>query len=126
MARDYPRSRRIAEQVQRDLAGLIRDEVKDPRITGSVTVSEVQVSRDLGHATVYVSVLGADADAVETSVDALNDARGYLRTLLARGMRTRKVPTLRFHRDTAFDRAAHLSALIDEVRPPDREEPSDQ
>lgn len=121
MARDFPRSRRMGEQIQRELAAIIRDEVKDPRV-GSITVSEVEVSRDLGHATVFVSMLGAEADAVDEAVSALNDGRGFLRSCLARQVRARKVPKLRFERDTAFDRAAHLSALIEQVN---RNEPEE-
>ncbi len=114
MPKEYPRSRRIAEQIQRELAEIARDELDDPRV-GPVTVSEVQVSRDLRHAVVYVSVLGADAERVASSVDVLNRARGFLRTQLARRMRSKRVPDLRFVHDTAFDRGARLSELIDEV-----------
>ncbi len=115
MPKEYPRSRRIAEQIQRDLAEIVRDEVDDPRVTGPVTISEVQVSRDLRHAVVFVSVLGAESEAVAACVDLLNRARGFLRTQVARRMRTKRVPDLRFVHDTAFDRGARLSALIHEV-----------
>ncbi|MBK1734237.1 ribosome-binding factor A [Halorhodospira abdelmalekii] len=121
MAKEYPRSRRMAEQLRRELAEVIREDVDDPRV-GSVTLSEVQVSRDLGQATVYVSVLGAEAPAVDACVDVLNRAHGFLRSRVAARMRSRYMPRLRFVHDTAFDRGARLSALIDEVAPPQREE----
>ncbi|MBK1727058.1 30S ribosome-binding factor RbfA [Halorhodospira neutriphila] len=114
MPKDYPRSRRIAEQLRRELAEVIRADVDDPRV-GPVTLSEVQVSRDLGHATVYVSVLGAEAEAVEACVAVLNEARGFLRSRVAGRIRVKRMPQLRFAHDTAFDRGARLSALIDEL-----------
>ncbi len=117
MAKDYPRSRRVAEQLRRELAEVVRDEVDDPRV-GSVTFSEVRVSRDLSHATIYIDVLGAEADEVEACVEVLNHAHGFLRSQVARRLRMKRTPSLRFVHDTAFDRGARLSALIDEVAPP--------
>mgnify|MGYP001493679373 CR=1 FL=1 len=114
MPKDFPRTRRIGEQIQRELAELIRDEVRDPRV-GMVTVSEVEVSRDLAHAKVFVAVLGADDDQTEASLEALNHAAGYLRKLLGQALRLRTVPALHFHYDPSFDRGARLSRLIDEA-----------
>lgn len=114
MANDYPRSRRVADQVQRELAGLIRDEVRDPRV-GSVTVSEVKVSRDLAHAEVYVTGLGMVEAESRAMVEALNGAAGFLRRQLARQMRLRTVPALKFHYDPVFDQGARLNRLIDDV-----------
>lgn len=112
MPRDYPRTRRIGDQIQRDLAQLIRDEVRDPRV-GLVTVSGVDVTRDLAHAKVYVSALGADADQAREMVSALNHAAGYLRKLLAHRLTIRTIPALKFVYDESFDRGARLSHLID-------------
>ncbi|PWG63567.1 30S ribosome-binding factor RbfA [Sediminicurvatus halobius] len=114
MPKDFPRTRRVADQVQRELAGLIRDEVRDPRV-GSVTVSEVQVSRDLAYADVHVTGLGMDAEASREMTAALNHAAGFLRSQLARRLRLRTVPALRFRHDEAFDRGARLSRLIDDA-----------
>jgi len=116
MANDYPRSRRVADQVQRELATLIRDEVRDPRV-GSVTVSEVKVSRDFAHAEVYVTGLGMEEADSRAMVDALNGAAGFLRGQLARQMRLRKVPALHFYYDPVFDQGARLNRLIDDVAP---------
>jgi len=114
VARDYARSRRVGEQIQRELAELIRDEVRDPRV-GSVTVSEVRVSRDLGYADIMVTQLGASAEASLEMVDVLNHAAGFLRSQLARRLRMKRMPALRFHFDETFDRGAHISRLIEEV-----------
>lgn len=116
MPKDFSRARRVGEQVQRELAALIRDEIRDPRV-GSVTVSEVRVSRDFAHAEVYVTGLGMDEAGSRAMAEALNGAAGFLRRQLARQLSLRTVPALRFHYDPVFDRGARLNRLIDEVRP---------
>ena len=101
------RSFRVADQIQRDVAGLIR-ELKDPRI-GMVTISAVEVSPDYAHAQVYFSVLVGDAQA---SAEALNEAAGFLRNGLFKRLHIHTVPTLHFHFDRTTERAADLNALI--------------
>lgn len=119
MPKDFPRTRRVGEQLQRELAQLIRDEVRDPRV-GLVTVSGVDVTRDLAHAKVYVATLGAGAEASDATVTALNSAAGFLRKLLSQRLRLRTVPALHFHYDESFDRGARLSKLIDDAVARDR------
>lgn len=114
MAKEFPRTRRISEQLQRELADLIRNELNDPRI-GMVTVSAVEVTRDLAHAKVFIAVLGADAEQIDASLDALSSAAGYLRKLLGRQLKLRTIPALHFHYDDSFDRGARLSQLINEA-----------
>ena len=114
MARDYPRTRRIGEQLQRELAELRRDELDDRR-GGMATVSAVEVSRDLAHAKVFVAVLGADERRTEETLSALKSAAGFLRKLLGQRLRLRTVPALHFHYDDSFDRGARLSQLIDQA-----------
>lgn len=114
MPRDYARSRRVGEQIQRELAELIRDEIRDPRV-GSVTVSEVTVSKDLGYADTMVTQLGASEETSLEMVEALNHASGFLRSQLARRLRMKRMPALRFHYDETFDRGARVSRLIEEV-----------
>ncbi len=118
MPRDFSRARRVGDQIQQELAELIRDEIRDPRV-GSVTVSEVRASRDFAHAEVFVTGLGMDEAASREMVKALNGAAGFLRRQLARRLSLRTVPALRFHYDPVFDRGARLNRLIDEVRPDD-------
>ncbi|MGD8709715.1 MAG: 30S ribosome-binding factor RbfA [Ectothiorhodospiraceae bacterium] len=124
MPRDFSRTRRVGEQIQRELASLIRDEVRDPRV-GSVTVSEVRVTRDLAHAEVLVTGLGLDAAASAEMVEALNHAAGFLRGLLGRQLHLRTVPALRFRYDESFERGARLSRLIDEAVEEDEEKHRD-
>ncbi|HHH36606.1 MAG TPA: 30S ribosome-binding factor RbfA [Gammaproteobacteria bacterium] len=111
MPREYSRTVRVAEQLRRELALLIQQEVKDPRV-GMATVSDVEVSPDLGHARVYVTVLD-DGESAETSIAALNRAAGYLRRELGRRLVLRTIPRLRFYHDRTSVEGTRLSALID-------------
>jgi ribosome-binding factor A len=101
------RSFRVADQIQRDLAELIR-ELKDPRI-GMVTLNSVEVSPDYAHAQVYFSLLVGDPQACE---EGLNEASGWLRNGLFKRLAIHTVPTLHFHFDKTTERAADLNALI--------------
>ena len=101
------RSFRVADQIQRDVAELIRD-LKDPRV-GMVTINSVDVTPDYAHAQIYFSVLLGDP---AESAKALNEAGGFLRNGLFKRLAIHTVPTLHFHFDKTTERAADLSALI--------------
>lgn len=118
MPRDFSRTERVGDQIQRELADLIRLEVKDPRV-GMVTLAGVEVSRDLAHAKVWFTVLG-DAAQVADTTEGLQRAAGFLRRELGRRMRLRTVPHLHFHYDDTQERGARLSALIDKAVAEDR------
>lgn len=113
MPREFSRATRVADQIQRDLSDLIRQEVKDPRV-GLVTITAVDVTRDLSHAKVYVSSL-AQAEVTEQSVEALQHAAGFLRSQLSRTLKIRTVPQLQFIYDVSLERGVRLSHLIDEA-----------
>jgi len=113
MPREFSRTQRIAEQVRRELAELIRAGLKDPRI-GMVTLTDAEVSSDHEHARVFFTILG-DAEQLEQSTAALRHATGFLRTQLARRMRLRTVPQLEFVYDASVERGVRLSKLIDEA-----------
>jgi ribosome-binding factor A len=109
------RGARIADQIQRSLAELIRTEVRDPRV-GLVTLTGVELSRDQSHAKVFYTVMGPDAAAAG---EGLARAAGFLRSALAHQLTIRKVPELHFEFDESVERGVRLSRLIDEaVRPP--------
>ena len=102
------RSHRVNDQIQRDVAELIRD-LKDPRISNMVTITHVEVTPDYAHAKVFFSLLVGDAAACE---EGLNEAAGYIRNGLFKRLQIHTVPTLHFHFDRTTERAAELNALI--------------
>jgi len=113
MAREYSRASRLGDQIQRDLSDLIRLELKDPRV-GMVTITAVEVMRDLSHARVFVTSLAGEA-ATQESIGALRHAAGFLRSRLAQTLTSRVVPELDFVYDESIERGARLSRLIDEA-----------
>ena len=119
MARDFKRTDRVGDQIQRDLATLIQREIKDPRI-GMVTINHVKVAKDLGYADVYITVLPlgeqGEADATKQSLEVLKQAAGFLRAELAKGISLRVMPALRFHYDESIHRGRHLTILIEKAR----------
>ncbi len=114
MPRDFPRSRRIAEQIQRELADLIRLELKDPRVSGLVTITDVEVSQDQSHAKVFFTLLGDERQIGQTT-EGLKRAAGFLRTQLGSRMKLRSVPQLDFRYDASVERGVRLARLIDEA-----------
>lgn len=113
MPRDFPRSRRIAEQIQRELSDIVRVELKDPRI-GMITLTDVEVTADGEHAKVFFTALG-DPSRVDQAAEGLQHAAGYLRSQLARRLTVRVVPHLQFKYDPSVERGARLSQLIDQA-----------
>ena len=121
MAKEYSRTQRVADYLQRELAALIQHEVRDPRV-GMVSITGVDVSRDLGYAKVYYTVMssGSGDDASESN-EALNKAAGFLRSQLSRDSNMRTVPQLRFIFDTSVGRGRELEDLIRRAADADRE-----
>lgn len=118
--REFKRTDRVADQLQKELAVLIQREVKDPRL-GMVTVSGVTVSRDLGYSDVYVTLLGEqEPERIKENLQVLKRAAGFLRSQIAKRIKLRHVPELRFHFDESVVRGQHLSSLIDEAVTTDR------
>ncbi|MDY7116289.1 30S ribosome-binding factor RbfA [Halomonas sp. SSL-5] len=123
--REFKRTDRVADQLQKELAVLIQREVKDPRL-GMVTVSGVEVSRDLGYADVHVTLLGEDTpERIKENLKVLKQAAGFLRGQVARRIKLRHVPELRFHYDESVVRGQRLSSLIEEAVESDRARTSD-
>ena len=112
--REFQRTDRIGAELQRELAQLLRDEVKDPRL-GMVTVQKVKVSRDLGHAKVYFTCLGSNADAQARQRLLNGGLAGFLRHELGRHMRLRTIPQLHFVYDESIERGERLSSLIEDA-----------
>lgn len=115
------RLQRLADQIQRALSVLIRDEINDPRLTGFVTISAVKISPDLGYADVYVTILepsqdgGMNKEAYQESLNVLKNASGFLRTQLSQTMKTRTTPRLRFHYDEVVAHGNHMMNLVNQA-----------
>ncbi|MBS4098239.1 MAG: 30S ribosome-binding factor RbfA [Sulfuricella sp.] len=123
MPKDNTRPRRVAEQIQRELAELIRLEVKDPRV-GMVTLTGVDVTPDYAHAKVYFTLLGGSEQAAAVSA-GLERAAGFLRSQLAQRIKLRVTPLLHFVHDSSVENGSHLSQLIDAAIAEDRGHPSE-
>ncbi len=113
MPRDYSRTLRVAEQIQRELAEMVRRAVKDPRV-GMVTLTDVEVTADYAHAKVFFTTLGND-DQITAAAAGLNHAAGFLRHELGHRIKLRSIPQLHFVYDESVERGIRLSQLIDEA-----------
>ena len=111
MAREFPRSRRVEEQIQRILSDVFRAEVRDPRLNG-VIISTVKVSRDLSVAWIYYSILDL-VGSLEEIRAAFAGVSGFLRKRLASELSVRRVPELRFEYDDTAQQGTALEQLID-------------
>lgn len=138
MSNSSSRAQRVADLIQRELATLIQMEINDPRV-GMISVTGVDVSKDLSFANVHVTVMSPDSGAgmsgssgeeeqggldkldIEENINALNKASGYLRTLLAKRIKLRAVPRIQFHYDDSVKRGHRLSALIDKALAADQD-----
>jgi len=119
MPAEFSRSRRVGEQIQRDLAELIRSEVRDPRL-GMVTVNHVNVTRDMSYAKVFITVMG-EPESREVSLSILNKMSGYLRSQIGRRMKLRIIPELKFVYDESIDRGARIDSLLKNAAPSPQE-----
>lgn len=113
MTKGFSRKDRVNEQIRRELADLIRTELKDPRV-GMVSLTDVEVTPDYAHARVYFSTLAA-ADNLQAVQTGLQNAAGFLRRELGRRIRIHTTPQLHFVFDQSLERGADLSKLIDEA-----------
>mgnify|MGYP000650453435 FL=1 len=120
MPREFNRSERVAGSLRRELATIIQMELKDPDV-GFIGLYDVEVSRDLAHAKVFVTVF--EADKADATIRALNQASGWLRSKLGRAMRIRSVPELHFHHDSSVETGRHMDDLIDSAIAADRRAP---
>jgi ribosome-binding factor A len=119
MPRDFPRSRRIEDQIQRLLSDLIRTEVRDPRL-GSAVITAVRVTRDLSVAWVYYTVLQSEGESPSLD-DAFASAGGFLRSRLAKDLTLRRVPELRFELDSSAAHGREMDRLIADATDADRD-----
>lgn len=116
MVKEFSRSQRVAQELQKEIALIIQREIKDPRIGLMVTVSGVELSRDLAYAKVFVTFLNdEEGDKIKEGVKALQDASGFIRSLLGKAMRLRVVPALTFFYDNSLVEGMRMSNLVTNV-----------
>ena len=118
MVKERSRTYRVADQIQRELADILRKGVKDPRLPEMVTISDVSVSRDLSVATIYFTLV--DEERRQDADFVLNRAAGFIRTELSRRIQLRSVPQLRFRYDDSIEKGEHIESLIQSALESDR------
>jgi ribosome-binding factor A len=115
MSRVSTRVDKVADLLKKEVALLIQSEVRDPRV-GMASVTGVKVSKDLAHASVYVTLLGkSNAEEAQEGIEALNKASGFLRSMLAKEVSMRIMPKLKFIYDDTLAKGQHMTSLIDEA-----------
>ena len=116
MATEFGRPQRVAQELQKEIAIILQREIKDPRLGMMVTVSGVEVSRDLAYAKVFVTFLNdQDEEAVKNGLKALKEASGYIRILLGKAVRLRVVADLAFFYDNSLIEGVRMSNLVSNV-----------
>ncbi|OUR77521.1 ribosome-binding factor A [Colwellia psychrerythraea] len=123
MAREYARTDRVGQQIQKEIAVILMREIKDPRLS-MTTVSAVEVTRDLAYAKIFVTFFNDNADEIKASLEVLAEAEGYIRSLLGKRLRARIMPHLRFVYDSSMSEGVRMSALVDQAVASDRNDES--
>ena len=125
MAREYARTDRVGQQIQKEIAVILMREIKDPRLS-MTTVSAVEVTRDLAYAKVFVTFFNDNADEVKASLEVLAEAEGFIRSLLGKRLRARIMPHLRFIYDSSMSEGVRMSALVDQAVASDKHDQADE
>lgn len=126
MAREYNRTDRVADYLRQELASLIQLQMRDPRVA-MVSITDVEVSKDLAHAKVFYTVLGKDSrDEAQDVTEALNKAAGFLRSQLSKDSTLRMVPSLRFRFDSSVGQGRYMEDLIERAVASDKHGETDQ
>lgn len=108
------RINRISEEVKRELSDIIMNDLKDPRITGMISIVNLKVTRDLRYAKVYISIYGSDEDK-KNAIDGLRNAAGFLRKEIGRRVQLRYTPELIFEMDDSIEQGIYISNLIEKL-----------
>ena len=115
MPNDHRRADRVAEAIREEIATFLAEEAKDPRITRLVTVTGVEVTRDLRHAKVFVSVMGTEPERAQT-FEGLASVALHLRSRVGRALRLRLAPEITFLPDQSIERAARIESLLAQIK----------
>ncbi|TDF41870.1 30S ribosome-binding factor RbfA [Alteromonadaceae bacterium M269] len=122
MAREFSRTDRVGQQIHKEVASIFQNEFKnhDPRL-GMITVAGAEVSRDLAYAKIFVTFFENDEEKLKLNMEILEDSKGFVRTLLAKRMRMRAVPALKFVNDSSLVEGVRISSLVSETIRKDEE-----
>lgn len=110
------RGGRINEEVKREISNIIRNEIKDPRLTAMVSVTDVKVTKDLRYAKVFVSIFGKDEEEKNNTFLALKNASGYIRKEIGQRINLRYNPQILFELDDSINYGMHIEELISKVK----------
>lgn len=105
------RIRRVAEQIKKDVSAIIASEIKDPRVAGLTSITDVELTKDLRYASIYVSIFGTEAEKEET-LQTLIRASGFIRSEIGRRIRLRYTPEISFYLDNSLEYGAHIERVI--------------
>ncbi|MCW8330040.1 30S ribosome-binding factor RbfA [Photobacterium sp. SDRW27] len=125
MAKEFSRTQRVAQQLQKELAVILQREVRDPRIA-MATISSVDVSRDMGYAKVYVTFLTVGEQTPQESLEALREQAPYIRSLLGKQIRLRVTPELNFIFDKSLTEGMRISNLVSKAVRDDEDRRGDE
>lgn len=114
MAREFARTDRVGQEIQKEIAIILMREVKDPRLV-MTTVSAVELTRDLAYAKIFVTFFSNEESEIKSSIEVLNEAAGFIRSLLAKKLRARIMPHLRFVYDSSMSEGVRMSSLVDKA-----------
>ncbi len=109
------RVRRVAEQVKKDVSQIIRSEMKDPRVAGITSVTDVELTKDLRYATIYVSIYGSELEKEETLL-TLTKATGFIRSEIGKRIKLRYTPEITFLLDESMEYGAHIEKVLKSLK----------
>ncbi|MGK7346698.1 MAG: 30S ribosome-binding factor RbfA [Candidatus Nitrospinota bacterium M3_3B_026] len=127
MRKSFHRADRVSEEIMKEVSNIIRDDMKDPRL-GMVSITRVELSRDLRHAKVFISVLGSGEER-DSSMSVLRNGTGFIRKLIGRRMRLKAPPELIFKADDSIERSARINEILKKVgadEPPAKDAEEDE
>ncbi|HHY70475.1 MAG TPA: 30S ribosome-binding factor RbfA [Thermoanaerobacterales bacterium] len=122
---DFSRSDRIAEEIKKVISQIISNDLKDPRIDGLISVTKVDVTKDLRHATIFISFYG-DKTKKDSNFEVIKNAKGYIRRELASRIRMKYIPEISFKMDESIEYAIRINKLLEEVKVQDQAEKEGQ
>ncbi len=118
------RAQRVAEEMKREISDILRNELKDPRTGGIISVTNVNLTRDLRHAKVFISIFGSEHEQQEI-LSVLSRAVGFIRTEVGRRIRLRHTPQISFLLDKSIAYGAHINSVLREINPSGGGEPNE-